>query len=171
METEISSDIPLENRRSSFSKCKTELLLLESKRGWAAKGLDSLAQLNKPDFSDAAQLPLLLTPWIWYAFHAEIDLGQERWRERVCTVIGRERGCCVPEPLPTPVPCEKAPSARSICQSPSAFQDYDALWFYSFLLEVLLKYKQHSISAGIKEIQIKNELRNSPNLQAHFKAH
>lgn len=50
VETEISSDIPLENRRSDFSKREPALLLLESKRERAAKGLDRLAQLNKPHF-------------------------------------------------------------------------------------------------------------------------
>lgn len=130
--------------------CSWRVKGAEQPRGWTV--LPSSTSLT---FLMLLKLPLLLTPWIWYAFHADIDLGQERWWERVCTVIGKERGCSVPEPLPTPIPSEKAPSARCICQSPSAFQDYDALWFYSFPLEVLLKYKQHSISAGIKEIQIK----------------
>lgn len=75
------------------------------------------------------------------------------------------------------LPCCQAPSLVKRPLQPDlsvslwlAFQHYDALWFYSFLLEVLLKHKQQSISAGIKKIQIK-EMRNSPSLQAHFKTH
>lgn len=107
VETEISSDIPLENRRSGFSKRETVLLLLESERERAAKGLDRLARLNKPHFFGCCwNLPLLLKPWLWYALHAEeIGVGQERWRGKGNAQRDRKgkgllcsRNPCLPHP-------------------------------------------------------------------------
>lgn len=122
METEISSDIPLENRRSSFSKCETALLLLEREREPAAKELDRLAQLNKPHFfwmllklaTVAETLALIRASCRGDRCRA----GEMRGRRSVQREIGRERGCSVPKTPAYPIPCEKAPSARPICQSP-----------------------------------------------------
>lgn len=173
VETEISSDIPLENRRSGSSKRETALLLLERGRERAAKGLGRPARLNKTHFAGCCwNLPLLVKPWLWHELQAEeIDVGQERWRgKRARREIAGERGCSVPKLLPAPSLVKRPLQPDLSVSLWPAFQHHDALWFYSFLLEVLLKYKQQSISAGIKKIQIK-EMRNSPSLQAHFKTH
>lgn len=142
---------------------------------WSARGGQSQgagqALLNKTHFS-AGCWDLLVKPWLWHELQAEeIDVGQERWQgKRARREIGGERGCLVPSPLPAPSLVKRPLQADLSVSLWPAFQHYDALWFYSFLLEVLLKYKQQSISAGIKQIQIK-EMRNSPSLQAHFKTH
>jgi len=118
VETEFASDIPLENRRSSFSKVRDGTAALGEQRGVSSQGPGQPSLPNKHNFRCCWNCHCCCHP----AFDTHFEQRREIWGRRDEMGKGvsrdRERGCSVPQALPTPVPCEKAPSARRICQPP-----------------------------------------------------
>lgn len=95
--------------------------LLESQRERAAKGLDKLAQLNKTHFfwmlvklATVAETLAL----IWASRRGDRCGAGEMTGKKSAQRDREGKGLSVPETPACPVPREKAPSARPICQAP-----------------------------------------------------